>query len=111
VPESSDDRRSRGRSRTNRAAAASVILALLPIGAIALLVVLDVELSERAALATAWGLAAVELVAAGLAVGGVVRAARGARGLVTAIVGLVLGVLGTGFTVLVAGLSTARYLS
>ncbi len=88
-----------------------MILALLPVAVIAVLVVLDVELSDVGALATAWGLAAVELCAAGVAVGAVVRAARGARGLATAILGLVLGVLGTGFTVLVAGVSTASFLS
>jgi hypothetical protein len=111
VSEPPDYYRSRGPSRRNRAAAASVVLALLPVAAVAVLVILDVELSDTAALATAWALAAVELLAAGLAVGGLVRAARGARGLATAIVGLVLGVLGTGFTVLVAGLSTAGFIS
>ena len=89
----------------------SLILALLPVGVIAALLALDIELEDASALATAWGLAAVELCAAGVAVTAVVRAARGARGLATAIVGLVLGVLGTGFAVLVAGVSTARFLS
>jgi hypothetical protein len=90
---------------------ASVILAVLPVAAVAALIAIGVELSEAGALAIAWSLAAIELCAAGLAVGALVRAARGARGLATAIAGLVLGVLGTGFTVLVAGVSTASFLS